>query len=264
MTTTRIFTDAMGRKVEIPFPPKRIISTVPSTTEFLFELGLGNQVVGRTRFCRYPKDALKKIPNIGGPKDLHTDKIELLNPDLILANEEENDRNQIESLALHYPVFVCKIRTLEDALENIWLTGEITDREKEAQRIIQSVQEEFDRIRPLQPARKAAYLIWKEPYISVSNDTFIHEMMNLCGLENVFANRSERYPRVTVSELQKENPEIVLLASEPYPFGEKHLPEIQKILPNSRIELVDGEMFAWYESHLIRAAGYFRELINKL
>ncbi|MFA8434445.1 MAG: helical backbone metal receptor [Marinifilaceae bacterium] len=264
MTTTKTYTDALGRKVDIAFPPQRIISTVPSTTEFLFDLGVGEKVVGRTRYCRYPEDAIQKIPNIGGPKNLHMDKIQKLNPDLILANEEENSREQIEALAQEFPVFVCKVRTLEEALENIWITGEITNQEQRAQEILTQIKSDFTRLQVLSKPLRAAYLIWKEPYVSINRDTFISDMMERCGLNNVFATHTERYPRLTAEELKEADPELVLLSSEPFPFEQKHIPDFQKLLPNARIELVDGEMFAWYESHLLQAVGYFSKLIQKL
>ena len=261
---TKTIIDALGNKVSIPYPPQRIISTVPSTTEFLFHLGLDKFVVGRTRYCRYPSDRIKKIPNIGGPKDLHMNKIRLLDPDLIFANEEENSREQIIALSKNYPVYVCKIRSLEDALDNIWVTGIITSTKTKAQQTISLIQQGFSKLPAPSQKLRTAYIIWKEPYISVGKDTFINDMMRRCGLKNVFEDHKGRYPRITPQELQEASPQLILLASEPYPFCETNIPQFQQLLPKAHLQIVDGEMFAWYESHLLRAIPYFRELIKQL
>ena len=256
-------TDDLGREVKIPFPPKRIISAVPSTTEFLFDLGLHEKIISRTRFCRYPKDGISKLPNIGGTKNLHIDKIRLLNPDLILANEEENNKEQIESLFDEYPVYVCKVRNYNEALKNILNTGKITGSEPKAFEIANTIHAEFSQLPVVTNNLKVLYLIWKDPYMAVGNDTFINSLLEKCGFSNAVSHLPNRYPKLTSEDIFETNPDLVFLSSEPFPFENKHCDEIQKIAPNSKIELVDGEMFSWYESHLLKAGKYFKDLILK-
>ncbi|WP_319549160.1 helical backbone metal receptor [Desulfogranum marinum] len=257
-------TDDLGQEITVPFPPQRIISAVPSTTEFLFDLGLGDRVVSRTRFCRYPEQKIQRLPNIGGPKSLDEEKIAWLKPDLILANEEENDQAQIEALMEKYCVYVSKIRNVEDAYNNIVKTGKITGCEAKAREMVKTIQADFAVIPKRAKKMKALYLIWKDPYMCVSRDTFVNSMLEVCGFENCITDGDARYPVVTAETIKGLNPELILLSSEPFPFAEKHKKEFQQIVPGAKIELVDGEMFAWYESHLLQAGGYFTALIKKI
>ena len=257
-------TDDLGREINIPFPPKRIISTVPSTTEFLFDLGLGDKVISRTRFCKYPANKIEKLPNIGGPKDLYLDKISLLDPDLILTNEEENNKIQIEKLAKEFPVYVCKVRNYNEALKNILNTGKIVGSEPKAFEIANTIQAGFSQL-PLNPnSQSVLYLIWKNPYMAVGKDTFINSMIEKCGFKNAIEDKDSRYPKMTTEEMIDLNPDLVFLSSEPFSFTKRHIQEIQNLLPNTKIELVDGEMFSWFESHLLKAGKYFNDLIQKI
>ncbi|WP_372753554.1 ABC transporter substrate-binding protein [Labilibaculum sp.] len=264
MTDFITATDDLGNKIRIPIPAKRIISLVPSTTEFLFDLGKGEQLISRTRFCKYPKDLIAKLPNIGGPKNLYLDKINLLNPDLILANEEENSKAQIEVLQQEYPVYVCKIRNFEDALENILKTGKILGTEPKAYRLTNEIRSAFSKIPKPQKTAKILYLIWKDPYMAVGKNTFINSMIEKCGFTNAIEAEDSRYPQLSQKEIVHLNPNMIFLSSEPFPFQQKHIQEIQTLLPNTKIELVDGEMFSWYESHLLKAAPYIEDLIEKI
>lgn len=257
-------TDDLGREVNIPFPPKRIISTVPSTTEFLFDLGLGNRVISRTRFCKYPESDIAKLPNIGGPKDLYFDKIRLLDPDLILVNEEENKKEQIEVLLDEFPVYVCKVRNYDEALQNILNTGKIVGSEPKSFEIANTIQARFSQLPVNLKSQSVLYLIWKDPYMVAGKDTFINSMIEKCGFRNAIADKDSRYPKMTAEEISKLNPDLVFLSSEPFSFTKKHIQEIQNLLPNTKIELVDGEMFSWFESHLRKAGKYFNDLIQKI
>lgn len=257
-------TDDLGREITIPFPPKRIISTVPSTTEFLFDLGFGDRVISRTRFCKYPADKIAKLPNIGGPKDLYFDKINLLNPDLILANEEENNKKQIEDLAEKFPVYVCKVRNYEEALENILNTGRIIGAEPKSFEIANKINADFAQLPSNSNSLSVLYLIWKDPYMAVGKDTFINSMIEKCGFKNAIEDLDSRYPKLSPEKIINLNPDLIFLSSEPFPFNQKHIQDIQNLLPNTKIELVDGEMFSWFESHLLKAGKYFKDLIQKI
>lgn len=254
-------TDQLGRSVNIPFPPRRIVSLVPSQTELLYDLGLRDEVVGITKFCVHPEQWFRKKTRIGGTKQLHLDAIRALEPDLIIANKEENLQEQVYALMETCPVWVSDIHSLADALEMISSVGVITDREAAAARISGQIMERFQTLQAalqeVTPVR-TAYFIWRDPWMVAGGDTFIHEMMKMCGLENVFA-RMPRYPVVTPEELRAMDIRLVLLSSEPYPFREKHIDELRSLLPDARIRLADGEMFSWYGSRLLSAPGYFRE-----
>jgi len=257
-------TDDLGREINIPFPPKRIISAVPSTTEFLFDLGLGDRLISRTKFCKYPVADIAKLPNIGGPKDLHIDKIRLLDPDLILANEEENNKEQIEILLDEFPVYVCKVRNFNEALQNILNTGKIVGAEPKSFEIANTIQAGFSQLPLNLKSQSVLYLIWKNPYMAVGKDTFINSMIEKCGFRNAIDDIDSRYPKMTTEEISKLNPDLVFLSSEPFSFTKKHIQEIQNLLPDTKIELVDGEMFSWFESHLLKAGKYFNDLTQKI
>ncbi|BAX79572.1 helical backbone metal receptor [Labilibaculum antarcticum] len=257
-------TDDLGREINIPFPPKRIISTVPSTTEFLFDLGIGDRVISRTKFCKYPADKIAKLPNIGGPKDLYFDKIRLLDPDLILANEEENSRIQIEELAKEFPVYVCKVRNYDEALQNILNTGKIVGAEPKSHEIANKIHARFNQLPINSNSCSVLYLVWKDPYMAVGKDTFINSMIEKCGFRNAIEDIDSRYPKLSKEEIIDLNPDLIFLSSEPFPFTKKHIQDIQNLLPNTKIELVDGEMFSWFESHLLKAGTYFNDLNQKI
>lgn len=259
------FSDSIGNSFELVKPPERIISVVPSQTELLFHLGLDEQVLGITKFCIKPERWWQNKQRVGGTKQLDLDKIRSLQPDLILANKEENDRSDIETLALEFNVWTSDVATIEDALIMIEHIGALTKKQPKAKELAEDIRHK--RVQFLsQPlpcsGQSAAYLIWREPYMSVGKDTFIAAMLRECGLKNVFEDKG-RYPETNLEELQNLAPDLVLLSSEPYPFKEKHRNELAGLLPNSRIMLVDGEMFSWYGSRMQYAFNYFKETLVK-
>jgi len=257
-----IFTDQMGRQVDIPFPPQRIVSLVPSQTELLYELGLGDRVVGITKFCVHPAEWFRNKTRVGGTKQLRPDAIAALRPDLIIGNKEENERLQIEQLAGQYPVWMSDVRDLDSALQMIRDVGRITNAEAKASAITQNIQSGFDALAAAVaalPRLRAAYFIWREPWMAAGSDTFIDEMLRLAGFENVFGHWP-RYPELSLEQLAEAGPDCVLLSSEPYPFKEKHLLEISRLCPNATVRLVDGELFSWYGSRLTHSPVYLGAL----
>lgn len=250
----------LGREVPVPANPKRIISLVPSQTELLFDLGLDDRIVGLTWFCIHPKDRVKGKAKIGGTKNIKLDKIRELNPDLIIANKEENERDHIEALAAEFPVWVSDISNVEDALEMMRRLGKITGTSAAADKYAETIQKEFLTLGKAPPLR-TLYLIWREPYMSVGYDTFIHHILSRCGLINVCENQA-RYPEVTEVDVKALKPDLILLSSEPYPFTEKHIEELKDINPVAQICLVDGEMFSWYGSRLVKAAEYLNAFMR--
>jgi ABC-type Fe3+-hydroxamate transport system substrate-binding protein len=260
----RTFVDQMGRTVETKWPPERIVSLVPSQTELLFDLDLAQQIAGVTRYCVRPARAVADLPRVGGTKNVSLEKVLALSPDLIIGNKEENERENIEDLARHFPVWLSDITTLPDALAMIRALGEVTDRRPRADALAGEIATGFDRPRPNETIR-VAYLIWRKPMMAVGGGTFIHDLLERCGFSNAFAHsRFGRYPEVTGADLSKADPDALLLSSEPFPFTTKHLAEFQAQCPRADVKLVDGEMFSWPGSRLTRSAAYLFDLAQTL
>lgn len=244
--------------------PKRIISLVPSQTELLFDLGLDAETIGITKFCVHPEEWFRSKTKVGGTKTVNIDKIKELQPDLIIANKEENVKEQVEALSDIAPVWVSDIHNLEDALEMIQTIGKLTDRYEKAEIIARLIQHRFNELNESGKREiNTLYLIWRKPWMSIGSDTFIHQMMQITGLENV-CKELTRYPELTDEEMVKLNPDLVLLSSEPYPFKEKHIDELQQLLPAARIVLADGEMFSWYGSRLLHTPAYLKGLLQSI
>ena len=254
-----MITDNIG---DITFIPKRIVSVVPSQTELLFDLGLEHEVLGITKFCIHPKENCQTKAIVGGTKNLNIEKIISLQPDLIIANKEENVKVQIELLAEKFPVWLTDVNNYNDALQMIADLGKITQSSEKANSISQSIQEQLSA--PIfNKKRKAVYLIWKSPFMTIGGDTFIDSMMHKAGFENTFHHLT-RYPEIELETIANSDCEIVLLSSEPYPFSQKHVDEMQAALPNKKIIIVDGEMFSWYGSRMLKSGAYFKELSETL
>lgn len=261
------FTDQMQRTITLEQPPVRIVSLVPSQTELLHDLGLENEVVGITKFCIHPESWFRSKTRVGGTKQLHFEKIAALQPDLIIGNKEENEQQQIETLMQQYPVWMSDIHDLSEAMTMIRSIGALTSREEKANAIATEIESRFQQLEQeieTQPMRSAAYFIWKNPWMTAGHRTFIDHLLQRCRLRNVFANEESRYPEVTLEQLRDASPEVVLLSSEPYPFKEKHIAEIQEVLPHAVIRTVDGELFSWYGSRLLEAPAYFNKLLRSL
>lgn len=255
-------TDQLGRRVAVPFPPQRIVSLVPSQTELLFDLGLGEKVVGVTKFCTHPIDARTKATVIGGTKNFDFDKIAALKPDLIIGNKEENYQNGIEQLVAAFAVWLSDISNLSEALDMIRRVGLIAGAKEKAAALADEIDASFAALAaPGAGAAPgaAAYFIWRKPYMVAATGTFIDDMLHRAGLANAFASQV-RYPEVTAAQLAAAAPQRILLSSEPYPFGQKHIAEFQEICPGAKVEMVDGELFSWYGSRLLKSAAYFSSL----
>lgn len=230
---------------------RRIISLVPSLTELLIDLKLKDKLAGRTRFCVHPKEEVADIPIVGGTKNPRLDTIRQADPDLIIANKEENRPTDIKSLMNDFEVEVTEIATIEDALITIHRLGQKLQVAKRTGELISDIQDRLNE-RPGEPELRTAYMIWKDPWMSVGGDTYIHDVLEHWNLPNIFGSRS-RYPKLDLKELQNFNPDLVLLSSEPYPFREKHLAQVEEVCPAARVLLVEGEWFSWYGSHMKHA-----------
>lgn len=239
-------TDDIGREITLDKVPQRIVSLVPSLTETLAGLGLGDRLVGVTRFCKYPEPLVEKLPKIGGPKRVKIDTIIELKPDIIFAVKEENNREQILKLAEQIPVVVFDINTFDDSLAMIKMLGSIFYIEKSANQKIKKIKDKITQLSKVSRRRRAVYLIWKKPWMAAGSNTFIGSMMKLLGYDNVI---SGRYPEIDFPVM--EQAETLLLATEPYPFSEKEQIELQNRFPDKKVDIVDGELFAWYGTHIL-------------
>lgn len=258
-----VFTDQTGRTIELRETPKKIVSVVPSQTEFLFALGLENEVAGITKFCVHPKKWFRYKTKVGGTKQLKTDIIKKLHPDLIIANKEENVKEQIEELAKEFPVWSSDVTDLDSAFDMMQQIGLMTNKESGADQIIAEIKDNFNKLPVSGQQLSTCYLIWQKPYMTIGGDTFINSMLEYAGFDNIFKEK-ERYPETTIGEIKSLNPDLLLLSSEPFPFKQKHIEELQSQLPGTKIILVNGELFSWYGSRLLYAPEYFSDLRNKL
>lgn len=255
-------TDMLGRKVKVPQKPLKIISLVPSQTELLYSLGLTHEVAAQTIFCIHPHEMHQKKPKIGGTKKLQFDKIEAINPDLIIANKEENNKEDIEVLAQKYPVWVSDVRDLASAIRMIFEIGALTNKTKEATIIGNQIATSFKQLQRLKSPLKTVYLIWQNPYMAAGQDTFIDYLLKSIGFNNLLNTLNGRYPEISENILAQA--EVILLSSEPFPFKEKHIAQLQQINPTATIKLVDGELFSWYGSRLLHSVSYFNTLVSDL
>ncbi len=241
----------------------KIVSLVPSLTELLFDLGLEKNIKGITNFCISPKDKVKKIEKIGGTKNINIDKINTINPDLIIASKEENTKKQIEELSKKYNIYLTDINTLDDALTEINNIGIITKTKKNAKQIINKIKHNFSKISLSLNGKSFAFFIWNNPLMVVGKNTFINDIMKKTGGKNIFDFKHDRYPVTTLNEIEKLNPDIIFLSTEPYKFTEKHK-KIFTNLKSTKLFIVDCEYFAWYGSRLIKSPEYINNLIKKI
>ncbi len=267
--------DQIGNNHFFENTPKRIVSLVPSQTELLYDLDLEESIVGITKFCVHPFHfkSTKKI--IGGTKKVHFEKIRLLQPDIIIANKEENTPEIVEELSKICPVWVTDIVTIEDNLKMIADFGQLFNKRTEAQKWIDKINfglEDFKRFlkdkNPEDSRQKVAYFIWANPYMVAAGNTFINEMLKLNNFENIYDNHSKyegRYPEVVVQKMRIQgDPDLVFLSSEPFPFTDEHAFELGRHTHHAKTIFVDGEMFSWYGSRLVKAFQYFKKLQESL
>jgi len=240
----------------------KVVSLVPSITEALFDLGLTeNEVVGRTKFCIHPEGKVKNVPVIGGTKNINIDKIKALKPDLILANKEENIKEQVEALMEDCKVVVTNVETIEDNYYLLKNLGNIFNKEERAQQFNLKIYDVLEQAKLESPTVKTAYLIWKNPYMTIGSDTFIHKILTEIGFENIFKDQT-RYPEIQMEDLA--DADVIMLSSEPFPFKEKHMEEMKAFYPDKKIMIVDGEAFSWYGTHIAKCGDYFKKLLAEI
>jgi len=249
--------DQLGNTISLNSPARRIVSIVPSQTELLFHYGLNEEVVGITKFCIHPQEWFKSKTRVGGTKTLDIEAIQALSPDLVLANKEENSQEEIEFLQAQFPVYISDVFNFDDAFEMMNAVGVLTNKKPEAAHLTQELEENLKTMPKW--SGSALYLMWNNPYMAAGNNTFIGHVLNSLGLVNCLVDKKSRYLEIGLSEIQEMNPNYMLLSSEPFPFVEKHA-EILRSELNSTVILVDGEIFSWYGSRMLKMSAYFKEL----
>jgi len=262
----RVVRDALGRDINFSLVPERVISLIPSITESLFDLGLGNRIVGVSQFCTYPEHLVLEKPRVGGQKNPNHDAIASLNPDLIILNQEENRKEDIERFSSRYRTFVTFPRRFADSAELLRDLSRIFDVPLMTEPYIRTISAHSRRP---QASIRTLYLIWRKPWMSINHDTYIHDVMRVFGFDNVCAGMEKRYPELTEAEIARLNPECIILPDEPFRFRERHREEILtwpvSACHDDRVVLVDGTYFCWYGTRAARTEDYLtRQIWNRL
>jgi ABC-type Fe3+-hydroxamate transport system substrate-binding protein len=263
--------DASGVAVALARPPRRIVSLVPSITETLCGLGLADALVGITVYCVEPRDVVSTKTRIGGEKNPDLEKIRGLEPDLVIANIEENLRDHVDTLrSWSIPVWVTYPRTVAEGIRLIAELGSVTGTEARARAMLSDIEPLYERVvtsAARRPPVAVFYSIWRGPYMTINRDTYIHDMLRVCGGRNVFADRSERYPTVTLDEVAAQRPAVILLPDEPFRFRRAHVADFAgyaevPAVRDGRIHLVDGKPFSWHGPRIADALRRLPGLID--
>jgi iron complex transport system substrate-binding protein len=268
LATEKQYTDQTGKVISLTATPMRIVCLVPSLTELLYDLGLDDRIVGITKFCVHPYHLKSTKKIIGGTKKVHAEKIRLLQPDIIIANKEENTEEIVAQMREIAPVWVSDIVTIDDTLAMIEEFGRIFAVRTQSQQWVNKINfklQDFKFFMKDKPLLKAAYFIWKEPYMAAGGNTFINEMLKLNHFSNIYENKEGRYPEVIVQKMKIQgDPEVVFLSSEPYPFKDEDAFELGRHTHHAKTVFVDGEMFSWYGSRIVKAFAYFKKLQDRM
>jgi iron complex transport system substrate-binding protein len=254
--------DGVGRRVHLARAPRRIVSLVPSTTETLAALGCADAVVGRTRYCVHPAPWVESVASVGGTKAQDLATLKALAPDLILANEEENRPALWAGLEAIAPLYVAYPRTLDDALGDLRVTSRLVGAEVQGAELVAEIRAARELLRRVARPFRFAYLIWRHPWMAVNGDTFLSALLGEAGGVNVLGDSAERYPALTLAELEAVDPEVVFLPSEPYAFDSRHAEELGALA--SRARLVDGELLSWHGARLVSGLPYLAALLDEL
>ena len=247
--------DASGFALALPRPPRRIVSLVPSITETLCHLGLADALVGITAYCLEPRALVRGKTRIGGEKDPDLAAIRALQPDLVVADIEENVREHVETLrGWEIPVWVTYPRTVAQGLAMIRELGQLTGTPVRAEAILADLEPLHAQVRATTARRRPVpvfYPIWRAPWMTISADTYIHDLLAVCGAANIFGDRPARYPTVTLDEMAARRPEVIVLPDEPFRFRRAHLQDFAPYadvpaVRAGRIHLVDGKPFSWH------------------
>jgi ABC-type Fe3+-hydroxamate transport system substrate-binding protein len=251
MGNVRLIEDALERTIEVPETPRRIVSLVPSVTELVWDVGAGDRLVGVSRYCTEPAEGLAGVARVGGQKDPDVARIVALGADLVLAVKEENLARDVAALeAAGVAVYVADVRTVEEAVGLIGEIGDVVDGNvRKIQELQAEVRDGVRRARARERARERERArvfcpVWRDPWIAISADTYMHDVIHVCGGAPVLAgDPSRRYPKVALAEIAAARPEVILLPDEPYAFAQRDVEELAAIAPAA---VVDGKLLGWY------------------
>jgi ABC-type Fe3+-hydroxamate transport system substrate-binding protein len=263
--------DASGVALPPGPPARRIVSLIPSTTETLCGLGLAEALVGVTAYCVEPRAVVRTKTRVGGEKDPDLERIRRLQPDLVVANLEENRREDVEALrASGLRVWVTYPRTVAGAIAMVRELGEVTGARAEGAALAAELEAHLARVRAAvagRPPTPVFYAIWRDPYMTIGADTYIHDVLAVCGGRNVFADAPGRYPAVTLEEVAARRPAVVLLPDEPFRFRRAHLGDFAPFtdvpaVRDGRVHLVDGKPFSWHGPRIADALATIPALLG--
>jgi ABC-type Fe3+-hydroxamate transport system substrate-binding protein len=263
-------TDILGQTFEPGGRFERIVSLVPSLTESLFDLGAGGRVVGRTDYCIHPPDQTANIPPIGGTKNPDLGAILALRPDLVLMDQDENRRADADALlSAGARVFATAPHSVQEALNLLWNLAVLLDITAQAGPCIQTIERAYDwawgAIESAPPVRVFCP-IWRDPWMTFNADTYAHDLLRICGAENVFAGHKKRYPHITLDEVAQRTPDLILLSSEPFAFSMNDVSAVtgHPALAKKPVRQVDGSLLFWPGTRLARALAQLPPLLALL
>ena len=265
-----VLRDDLGREVTLAAPARRVVSLVPSLTETLFALGRGDAVVGATRYCTEPKDLLQRVERVGGTKHPDLTRIVALEPDLVLINSEENRKQDFDALlSAGLTLFVCFPRRVHHTLGVMRRLGLLVGATPVADQLLGELEQVLAECASLVGCTGPRVFcpIWKNPWMSFNGDTYTDDMLSLAGGRNLCRERAERYCTVSLDEIARMEPEVVLLPDEPYVFAPKDLPALQPLadtpaLRAGRVHFIDGKALCWYGPRTAPGLRYLRRLLG--
>ncbi|HET7339832.1 MAG TPA: cobalamin-binding protein [Methylomirabilota bacterium] len=259
MTAPAARIDASGVALALPRPPRRIVCLIPSVTETLCHLGLAEALVGVTAYCVEPRDVVRRKKKVGGEKNPDLAAIRALAPDLVVANIEENVREHVGTLReWGIPVWVTYPRTVAGALAMIRELGELTGTGERAEALLAELEPLYARVKAATARRapvRVFYPIWREPWMTIGPDTYVHDLLAVCGAANVYGGAAERYPTLTLDDMAARRPDVIVLPDEPFRFRRAHLADFAPYtdvpaVRDGRVHLMDGKVFCWYGPRL--------------
>ncbi len=256
-------TDDRGRVLDLAQPPRRVVSLVPSSTETLVHLVGRERVVGVTRFCTHPDPWVRAQPKVGGTKDVALDRVLALAPDLVVANAEENTASIVDELDPHVPVYVAFPRSVDDAVDDLARLGQLLGADAQAAAWVAEIRAARAALAGVKRPFTYAYLIWRGPWMSLNDDTFIAAMLAQAGGTNALGAHGDRYPTLTAQDLVDADPDVVLLSSEPFPFRSSHAQELvaETGWDADRVRFVDGELCSWHGVRIAAGLHWLRECL---
>jgi len=265
MSEFKTIYDHLGREISYSYPPKRIISTVPSISETLGDLNLELEVLGVTRFCVHPSHWKKEKTIIGGTKRLDFTRISNLNPDLLIGIKEENVKPQVDEIAAKFPYWIGDVNSFNDNYRLISDLGALCNREDEAESILKNTKKVIESLKNgLKRKAKVLYFIWRGPYMLAGNNTYINSFLEELGFENAAKKLHGRYPKTDVEQIKLLDFDFILLSSEPFPFNQLHAQELKVNFPDKTILFVDGEIFSYYGSRVSKEKEYLSAFISEV